>query len=248
MKWSNFTQKYLILFIKKRIRFTNNYILDLLKTEKANIKKFIKENINLNINIKKIDEYENNNEFLTYSKNMFVDYKNVINENINLNNNYIIEWNNNKMFIRSYSCKTILSRIKILILFIEYIKQKTNNKNDICIYLMLTKLKKNIPFSSNVLIDVEHVNSGYTDPLNNIIFIWRLEEFEKVLFHEIIHLFEFDCRNYNTNIIFNINGPHNYYEAITDFWGILYYLIYLSLLTNISIKTLFEIEFTFIKN
>ena len=56
------------------------------------------------------------------------------------------------------------------------------------------------------------------------------------------HLVEFQFP-----INFLINGPTNYYEAIADFWGIFYNLIYLSLVSNISVKKLFILEFCFIK-
>ena len=46
----------------------------------------------------------------------------------------------------------------------------------------------------------------------------------------------------------NIDNYHNYHEVITDYYGIIYHLIYLSLITNKSIKLLLEIEISFIKN
>ena len=76
------------------------------------------------------------------------------------------------------------------------------------------------------------------------------EEVEKVLFHEMIHHYNFTNHlvEFQFPINFLINGPTNYYEAIADFWGIFYNLIYLSLVSNISVKKLFILEFCFIKN
>lgn len=57
-----------------------------------------------------------------------------------------------------------------------------------------------------------------------------------------------DCRDQDIHNKFNIIGEHRYYEAITDFWGIFYYIIYISIVTKIQIKLILEIEITFIKN
>jgi hypothetical protein len=245
MEWSNFTKKYILIFKKTRIKFNNNYLLDLLKTEKLNIIKFIKEN-KLLVLIKKINNDENDRDYLKFTNSKFVDKNNVINETKFLKKNYLIEWNNNKIFIKANNCKSILLRIKILIFIIEYLKYKSNTYKDVLIYLLLTKLKKEIPENSDIILDAKHCNSGYTN--NRYIFIWRQEEFEKVLLHEIIHYLDFDCRHNNMQLNFNIDGPQSFFESITDFWGIFYHLIFISILTNISLKLLFEIEFTFIKN
>ena len=258
MIWSKFTEKYISLFEKKKKKINSpNNLIELLKLEKNKIIIFMKKNYDLNISINKIntDDITINNNINSYSDIFFVNTNIVLSENKKFNNNYIIKWttiNNsditNIIIIKSYSCKNILLRMKILILFIEYLKYKTNNINKkICIYLLLTTFKKYFP-SDNIIIDVDHVNSGYTDINKQIIFIWRLEEFEKVLFHELIHLFNVDCRNNNIDLNFNIDGPTNYYESITDFWGILYNLIYISIIIKKKIKILFEIEFAFIQN
>ena len=84
--------------------------------------------------------------------------------------------------------------------------------------------------------------------MNKYIFIWREEEFEKVCFHEIIHLINHDHRHEEIDLNTNIDGDESYYEAITDFKAIIYNLIYLSLITKIKLSLLFSYEYFFIKN
>ena len=95
---------------------------------------------------------------------------------------------------------------------------------------------------------VKNVNGGYTNFETNIIFVWRHEEFEKVLLHETIHFFDMDSRNEHIETKLKINGPTSFYEAKTDFYAIFYHLIYLSVVTRLPIKSLLEIELGFIEN
>jgi hypothetical protein len=157
-----------------------------------------------------------------------------------------IKWgNNNNIYIKTTKNKfnSFSKRLPIFLKIINYINK--NNK-DIEIYLVLSNLKKNINPKEIILPD--HVNSGYTNTLTNIIFIWREEEFEKVCFHEIIHLLDQDHRHEELNITSNLKGPENFYEAITDYKAIIYNTIYLSIITKINIKKIFCYEYSFIKN
>jgi hypothetical protein len=116
-------------------------------------------------------------------------------------------------------------------------------------YLILSPLKKEI--IKDEIVSPKHINSGYTDYISNEIFIWREEEFEKVIFHEMIHYMDLDVRNMafeDTDLPIIINGPKSYYEAFTDIHGIMYYLIYISIITGRSVNSLFQIEYQFIKN
>jgi hypothetical protein len=117
---------------------------------------------------------------------------------------------------------------------------------EITMYLILSSLTKKLP--QDEIIGVSHVNSGYTDFLENIIYIWRLEECEKVLFHEIMHYLDIDRKYEHINIKLNLIDYHNYHEVITDYYGILYNIIYLSLITKKKLKILLKIELGFIKN
>jgi hypothetical protein len=141
-------------------------------------------------------------------------------------------------------------RITILLNIINYIYSQSKCNHNIVIYLILSLFKKNIPSYKKEIICPKHINSGYTDKGENYIVVWREEEFEKVLLHELLHLCELDNSNdeHKINSPFKITGIERYFEAITDYYAILFYLVYISILTHKSVYSLFQIEYQFIKN
>ena len=157
-----------------------------------------------------------------------------------------IKWDNNNIYIKTTKDKfnNFLLRLPFLLKIINYINRENNEP--ITIYMVLSDLKKNI--NKTQIISPDHINSGYTDLSSKIIFIWREEEFEKVCFHEVIHLLDQDHRHEHVDITTNIDGPTSYYEAITDFKAIIFNIIYLSLITKIKLTVLFSLEYSFIKN
>jgi hypothetical protein len=157
-----------------------------------------------------------------------------------------IKWKNNNIYIKTTEEKfnSFSQRLPIFLKIIDYINK--NNNENIKIYMILSNLKKYI--DPNKIISVDNINSGYTDISSKVIFIWREEEFEKLCFHEMIHLLDKDHRHETVNMSIDIDGPESFYEAITDFKAILFNVIYLSLVTKIKIKILFSYEYSFIKN
>jgi len=173
-------------------------------------------------------------------------YKNVINHIDDLDANYLITWNNNNIYLKCTNEKfnKIKYRLQYLLKMIEFIKN--DNKENIIIYLLLSKLKKKI--DNNIKIKPKNINSGYTDIINRYIFIWREEEFEKVLFHEIMHFYDYDHRHETYNHFLNFDSL---YEAINDVKAIIINLIYLYLIKNKKLNKLnklMDIEFSFINN
>jgi len=244
MTWSKFTKQNLKLFLKFKYKLNNqNILLKYIKEERNDILKIIKNKI-FKIDINIINKFDEINKFVD---SHFVDKKNLLNDLKNLNIIYKITWNNNFIILFSENEFKLLNRIKIIVYIIEYLKIKTNNNKNIKIYLILSNLKKLFPVNSKIM-GVKNANSGYNDSREDIIFIWRKEEFEKVLFHELIHSFNLDKRDDHVHDKININGPHLYFEAFTDFKGIIYHLIYLSLMTKKKIKNLLEYELGFIRN
>ena len=267
-KWSAFTLNNIKHF--KQVKFNidkDNLLLNSLKNERSKIKNFIRRNKQMHINIRQIKGDKKiivNKKINLHANVAWVDTKSLLDDLPNLPNIYEFTWitpidnidehlvnsNINTIYIQTTidKIKKIIKRIKILIFINEYIKYKTNNTNKVSmVYLILSNLERFFP-ENNQTINVKHVNGGYTDSKTNIIFVWRYEEFEKVFLHEIIHYFDMDSRHEHVETKLNINGPHSYYEAITDFWAIFYHLIYLSLITKVPIKNLLELELSFIKN
>ena len=244
MTWSKFTNENLKLFSKFKYNLDNeNILLKYIKDERTNILNIIKNKM-FKIDIKIIDNF---NEISKYANSNFVDKKNLLKDMKNLNIIYRISWNNNFIILISENKLDLTNRIKFIIYIIEYLKIKTNNNKIIKIYLILSNLKKKFPIDSKIM-GVKNANSGYNDSREEIIFIWRKEEFEKVIFHELMHCFNLDKRDEHVHDIIKTDGPHLYFEALTDFKGIIYHLIFLSLMTRRRIKNLFEYELGFIRN
>ncbi len=246
----DFTKKNLYLFNNNKYNLDDNNILLLnIKKERNNIKSFIESNNNLKYYVKNVNNQFDEN-FIKYSYVNWVMTRNVINL---LNESYKtieIIWNNNSIKVKgSYNkINNFLKRVNILIYMLEYLKNKTNGKS-INIYIFLSPLIKESPLENDI-IDVPHVNTGYTDTSENIIFIWRYEEFEKVIFHEMIHYFDIDMREQHVPKLINVSHKHthSYWEAWTDFLGIFYHIIYVSLISHIKLKQILEYELTFIRN
>lgn len=233
--WSDFTNNAFKRIKKKKY---NNSFINKIKCIRSDIKKI--KDVEYKINIIKINNNIINNlkssEWV--SKKLSYDYL-LYEINITWNNN------NNNIYIKTTEEKfnNFKHRIPIFLKIINYIN-KDNDK--INIYLILSNLKKYV--NVDEIISPDHVNSGYCDVVNKYIFIWREEEFEKVCFHEIIHLINHDHRHEEIDLNTNIDGDESYYEAITDFKAIIYNLIYLSLITKIKLSLLFSYEYFFIKN
>lgn len=253
MSWSKFTLDNMNCIKSTLYNLSNDSkLLISIKLEKNKIKQFIKENT-IVITIKKLelnDVIKLEKKLIEYANPNWVDKKSLIENFPTLDENYLITWSINKIHIRcnKSKIKSILERINTIIYLLEYIRMKSNNQNiEMDIYIVLSDLIKLFP-ENNKIIGIKNANTGYTDFQKNIIFIWRYEEFEKVLFHEAIHIFHLDKKDDHVDHIADINGPHNYCEAITDVLGIYYHIIFISLITRVKIKTLLELELSFIRN
>lgn len=256
-EWSNFTKAEFNKFkIKKYTINDDNKLLIAIKEERSRIIKFI-NNTDIKLNITKI-EYGLNDKIKLYGKGHFIDM-NIHNVLDTIPYEYTVIWNgNNKMHIKCTvkQYESFKQRLGLMIHLLEYIRTTSEHKDRIMnIYLILTPLTKSYPETH--IIKVPNVNTGYTDFNENIIFIWRYEEFEKVLLHEVIHYFDKDCRNLNYDDVLpgikindgnSVHSDERYYEAYTDFYAIYYHLIYLSLVTRVKIKHILSMELTFICN
>ena len=241
---SNFTKNNIDFFKKLKYKLDDdNVLLNYIINEKNDIKLFMCQNsfdIKFNtINNKKIiDKF---NKFCESDWVLTHNIKPIINKTYKIHH---ISWGDNNIYVIGNNFK---ERFVILIYIIEYLKFKSKFNKVFDIYFVLSDLTKYLPTKKEI-IDVRHVNTGYTDFSKDIIFIWRREEFEKVLFHEVIHYTQFFDHNINIHHHLNIKGPESYYEAVTDLWAIIYNSIYISFMIDKPIKYIFEIELGFVKN
>lgn len=67
----------------------------------------------------------------------------------------------------------------------------------------------------------EQVNSGMAVYGKKTIYIWRKQEFQKVLLHELFHAFELDHQS-------SYPSGNFLFEGVTEFWAIVLYSIYRS--------------------
>ena len=260
MSWSKFTLDNINCIKSSLYNLSNDSkLLISIKSERDKIKQFMKENI-INITIKKLelnDSKKLERKLIEYANPNWVDKKSLIENFPTLDESYLITWlsvnNSNKTNRINIKCnnsnsKSLLEKINIIIYFLEFIRMKSDDKDlEMDIYIVLSDLVKIFP-ENNKTIGIKNANTGYTDFNKNIIFIWRFEEYIKVLFHEAIHFFDLDKHDHHVDHIADIDGPQVYNEAITDVLGIYYHIIFLSLITKVKIKTLLEIELSFIRN
>lgn len=260
MSWCKFTLDN-IKYVKPTLNNLNNdsNLLLSIKSERDKIKQFMKENI-IVVTIKKLDRNDSRKlekKFIEYANPNWVDKKSLLENFPTLDESYLITWSSvnnsskiNKIHVRcnNSNSKSLLERINIIIYFLEFIRMKSNDQDlEMDIYIVLSDLVKIFP-ENNKTMGIKNANTGYTDFQKNIIFIWRYEEYVKVLFHEAIHYFDLDKHDHHVDHIADIDGPHIYNEAITDVLGIYYHIIFLSLITRVKIKTLLELELSFIRN
>ncbi len=120
--------------------------------------------------------------------------------------------------------------IKIIVIWLHICNKYTtkNCSNILKIYLNLTPFKKNLPKNRSEIIGYEHINTGmtYRCVTDNEIFIYRKEEWFKVLIHETFHSYGLDIDYYDNNKLksqisklFPIDSTFNIAETYTEVWA-----------------------------
>ena len=207
------------------------------KLKKKNVEKYI------NYNSKKISSIVYNNIHLldNYSMQLLNIYsKNILSQFIpmNIQEDIIINLKNNIEYSVtldnininfSFFYKDSLESNKILIIFVKalYLIKLFGFKNaKINIMCFLSNIKKE--FSNEKFLGSNEVNSGLTsfDINGNNIIIYRLEEIEKVVLHELVHSLEIDNKVMNNldkihdlikcNFSINNDSSINFFESFTN--------------------------------
>lgn len=124
----------------------------------------------------------------------------------------------------------VLKKIKIWIYtLIHFIKELCSP--NINIYLYFTDHKKKLPDSSNTIIDETNANTAFTFACNmkrtsNDIYVYRTEEWFKVLIHETFHTFglDFSAKNQTRlnemiHSVFPVKNDPAFYETYTEVWA-----------------------------
>ena len=140
----------------------------------------------------------------------------------------------------------LIKNVCTYVMFLNQIRRKSYVE----IVCAFSKTKKEIPESG--ILGVENVNSGFS--VGDYVFIYRQEEFYKVLLHELIHYYGFhdnieDDMMGATDMIktFNIQNTkplrlyESYVETITSIWMIFFKAKKMSKGNNIEPKDLIEL-------
>ena len=156
------------------------------------------------------------------------------------NNREIIIFGKTKEEIKVYIMKT-LTLLNYFNLF-HYTSTKVN------IFSFLSDRKKKFPKDN--FYTPYHVNTAYSIAKTEIV-MFRKEEYEKVLIHELIHFYKLDIYDRQSQLrskFPKFNFRFNPNEAYTDFFAILLHILYVNHITNISLKKLIKIELGFINH
>lgn len=132
------------------------------------------------------------------------------------------------------------------------VKYTCNIDKQINIYIIFTPFKRYYDMNKNILPD--HINGGFTTVNENKVFVFRNEEYAKVMIHEIVH----HCKAIHSDIFhghdimalkqaFNISDrtvliPN---EAIVELWATIFYCHLLSYEYYVPAHKLLGIELNF---
>ena len=234
-----------------------------IKTLISNCKKYydyntLYDNIIINNNLSNKTELLNNvkyeiinSKFSNSSK--IIKHTNNCNDVIEINkinfNIKILVYYNKKINLSYEKLIKIYNRLSILS------KIYSINKN-ICFHLVLTNSKRIIP--KNNYFETKNFNGGFTymNKKKADIYIFRYDEYSKVMLHELIHHIGIinDSMLILPNEItlelkkyFNISNDSNIEvnEGNVEFWATIYNLIFISIEYNINFEKLYKKELEF---
>ena len=125
-------------------------------------------------------------------------------------------------------------------------------------WLLPTSTRRTMPETVATKITPYHINGGFTYPQDNTVFIYRREEFPKVMLHETIHHLELDTSAHwpwdKLKALYSAFGiskegcSHvcttdlNPNEAVVEAWATIYHLAFLNIEYGIPWKNVATIE------
>jgi hypothetical protein len=121
--------------------------------------------------------------------------------------------------------------IKRMLMWLYILNNQDQNKmcsRVLNIYVYFSTITKELPKKKNYILDENNVNTAYTYACkeDNIIVIYRKEEWFKVFIHETFHSFglDFASMNYSTSRecilgLFNVESEVNLFESYCEFWA-----------------------------
>lgn len=194
------------------------------------------------------------NEIIKALKSHFIGiYKipEVINYIDEITDIYIYKYENIEIRVYYRKKKDEINIQKIHKILKRAYKITDNCKNKLfMIHLIFSPAKKE--FDYNEMITARNVNSGFTYTKGNEIFIFRREEYPKVIIHELLHHQQMIDQSHITSTKdknelmkhFNINKDTILIlnETIIELWALIMHLSFIADEYNLDIDELFEIE------
>lgn len=121
-------------------------------------------------------------------------------------------------------------------------------KYPINIWFIPTNSKRHFPRNGEI-VDRVNINGGYTYLSKHTIFIYRYEDFEKVILHEVLHNTELQIPWSNKCLkelceLFNISYHSEFdpTEAFIEMWAIYYHILFISYESGIDFNKLIDKE------
>jgi len=167
------------------------------------------------------------------------------------NNQTIINISKHDLTMNLYYRKDLdinLSQLFLTIKRIIITRTFFNISGPMVIHFICSPYKRYFPQKG--VISSKHINGGFTDITKNEIFVTRVEEYSKVLLHEVLHHCHYIHGNFSQNNIqklkqtFNISDetmllPN---EAVVEFWATILTIKYISFETKVPYKILYDLE------
>ena len=176
--------------------------------------------------------------------------------NLHIYTKIVVNLDNIKLTFFFFSKKTVNNyTINIILIKALYIiKLYHINDVDLTIHCFLSNIKKEI--RQDNFLGPNEVNSGLTSfGLKNNILIFRGEEIEKVLLHELVHalniddpiMHDLDYIEHKIKCNFNVNNKNsiNFFEAYTESIAFITNIMINSIFSQIDYKILLENELRF---
>jgi len=137
-----------------------------------------------------------------------------------------------------------MDRFHIVMTILRFMFQFPNKVTDIQVEFAFTPKHKELPKHKHELIGPSTLNTGYT--VNNLIVVYREEEWLKVFIHECMHLFMYD-KNLRDNFtllysIFPISKKINLNESYCEIWARILNCCVISVMNHLSLENLLEKE------
>jgi hypothetical protein len=163
-------------------------------------------------------------------------------------NEYSCAYNNSKTNIHIYTTNEDKMNIVYIIKIINFFREISKKNMDIDLTIFFCHQKRYLNKNMNLKLTPENINAGST-MIGQYIYIWRKEEFYKVLIHELVHYFSLDFNDFDNsyiekikNNIININGNDSINETYTELLAITIYNIFYSTINKINFSKIINYE------